>query len=165
MRVLTLIVALTAGVTASQAPEFAQQYRQRLGGAIDELNRIIENFDADSAASGESRAGALAVLAANDAQLVRDQGLRMAETIVRQNRLVEQQKALTEGAPFERLAALVRGYDATLVKGTFDSFEPAVPTTPEGGVFAAVGFGVIYGFIRMLGLPFRRRRRMVEASA
>jgi Protein of unknown function (DUF2937) len=31
----------------SQGPEFAQQCRQRLGGALEELNRIVSEFDAE----------------------------------------------------------------------------------------------------------------------
>ena len=51
-RPIALAVALVLGFLLSQAPEFAQQYRQRLGGAVDELARIITQFDEDSARSG-----------------------------------------------------------------------------------------------------------------
>ena len=61
-RTIALVVALTLGFALSQAPEIAQQYRQRLGGAVDELRRIVLRFDEDSARSGFDRAGALAVM-------------------------------------------------------------------------------------------------------
>ncbi len=98
---------------------------------------------------------------------MRDQGLRMAETIVRRERLIAQQQAMGESAPFARVAGLMQNYDSTLVSGTLDSFEPAVPVTAEGVVFAAAGFGVVYGFLALLGLPYRRRRRRraIEAAA
>ena len=38
---LALAIALLAGLIGSQGPEFAPQYRQRLGGAVEELNRIV----------------------------------------------------------------------------------------------------------------------------
>src|SRR5258708_3513030 len=44
-RAVAFVVALMTGMTLSQVPEFAQQYRQRLGGAIDELALIITHFD------------------------------------------------------------------------------------------------------------------------
>ena len=56
-----LIVGLAAAggaLTASQLPEFTQQYRQRLGGAVDELLRVVADFDADAARNpltGEAR--------------------------------------------------------------------------------------------------------------
>jgi hypothetical protein len=40
-------IALLAGLIGSQGPEFAQQYRQRLGGALEELDRIVSEFDAE----------------------------------------------------------------------------------------------------------------------
>jgi len=43
-------------LAGSQIPEFAQQYRQRLGGAIDELNRMIAQFDSEAAGQSLTRA-------------------------------------------------------------------------------------------------------------
>jgi Protein of unknown function (DUF2937) len=49
-----LLVTISAflAVLVGQAPEFAQQYAQRLGGAIEELQRIVDHFDDDSRRSG-----------------------------------------------------------------------------------------------------------------
>ena len=51
-RRLALAIALIAGLIGSQGPEFAQQYRQRIGGALDELRRIVAEFDAEAASEG-----------------------------------------------------------------------------------------------------------------
>jgi hypothetical protein len=48
VRRLALAIAVLAGLIGSQGPEFAQQYRQRLGGALEELHRIIAEFDAEA---------------------------------------------------------------------------------------------------------------------
>ena len=40
-----MIGGLALGVVLSQFPEYAQQYTQRLGGAVDELRIITEDFD------------------------------------------------------------------------------------------------------------------------
>ena len=45
---LALAIALFAALIGSQGPEFAQQYRQRLGGAVAELDRIVADFDAEA---------------------------------------------------------------------------------------------------------------------
>ncbi len=52
---LVFALALFLATLASQVPEYAQQYRQRLGGAVDELTRIIAAFDADAARLAISR--------------------------------------------------------------------------------------------------------------
>ncbi len=47
-RRLALAIALVAAFVGSQGPEFAQQYRQRLGGALDEVRRSVVQFDAEA---------------------------------------------------------------------------------------------------------------------
>src|SRR5258707_8042920 len=98
-RAVAFVVALIAGMTFSQVPEFAQQYRQRLGGAIDELAPVLAHFDEDAARSGYDRDGALALMAANNERLVRDQAGRIRETIDRYCRLVEEPQPLTRSGP------------------------------------------------------------------
>lgn len=158
-RTIAFVLAIAAGIIVSQIPELAQQYRQRLGGAIDELQRIIINFDADSARSGYDRADALAVMARNDEQLVRDQALRMAETIVRHARLVSQQQAFAQGGPFVRLVAFAEDYDPLVVQSTFRDFEPAVPATIEGVLFGLGGFVLVYVLLRAVAFILSRSRR------
>lgn len=165
MRIIAFLLAFAAAIAASQAPEFAQQYRQRLGGAIDELQRVIDNLNADAARSGVDQAQALAQMADNSDKLVRDQSLSMAQTIVRHARLEEQQQAFDDGGPFVRVAALVENYDPPLMQATVREFEPAMPTTVEGIAFAGGGFIVIYAVLRFLGFLFRPRRRRHHAMA
>ena len=47
-RTFGLALGLLGGVVAAQAPEFAQQYAQRLGGAADELRRQVEVLESDA---------------------------------------------------------------------------------------------------------------------
>src|SRR5579863_7368649 len=114
-RAATFVIALVAAMTLSQVPEFAQQYRQRLGGAIDELARILTHFDEDAARSGYDRAAALAVMARDSERLVRDQAGRMQEDIDRYQRLVEQQQKFSNAGPFGRLVAFFVDFDSPLV--------------------------------------------------
>src|SRR5918993_2010362 len=99
-RTMAVAFGLFGGVAASQGPEFAQQYRQRLGGAIDELRRIVERFDADASANGHSRNGAVDRLKASPDNLVSRQGDAMRANVERLDRLERQRQALFEGRPF-----------------------------------------------------------------
>jgi hypothetical protein len=161
-RTVALVIALAGAFVASQAPEFAQQYRQRLGGAVDELARVIDSFDNDATASGTDRLGGLALMAKNSEPLVRAQAVTMARTIIRYDRLVKQQAAFQDTTPFVRLTAFFQDFDRPLVESTLRNYEPAVPATSEGVVFAVIGFFVVYGLLAFLGAIFRpghRRRR------
>src|SRR4030095_10126962 len=90
---VAFVMGLVFGSVLSQAPEFAQPYRQRLGGGVDELARIIQQFDQDSRRSGYDRTAALRLMARNNEQLIRDQANRMEETIARHDRLRAQETA------------------------------------------------------------------------
>ena len=164
-RTLAFVVALAFGFVLSQGPEFAQQYRQRLGGTVDELRRIVEQFDADSLRSGYGRAAALTVMGRDSEQLVRDQAGRMIETIARYERLSQQEEAFRNDGPFRRLVSFVRNFDPPLVKRTFASYEPAMPVTAEGLLLTAGGFLAGYVLVLAAAWPVRRRRSQVRAGA
>ena len=164
-RTLALIFGLAFAGTASQAPEFAQQYRQRLGGAIDELARIVAAFEADARDFGITRSEALARLTGNADPLVARRGTRMADTISRLESLQEQRAAMGGAGPFARMAIIVRDADTPLAEATARDYEPAVPLTTEGLVSAGAGFGVGYvlwrllaGLLRLSGRAIRPRR-------
>jgi hypothetical protein len=164
LRRFALMFGMFCGVVASQLPEFAQQYRQRLGGALDELTVLVEQFATEAKAAGLDTKGAIAQLEANDDHLVRERGKSMEQTVVRRDRLAEQRTRMQQAGPFARLLVFAQGYDSGIASRAWGDFEPAVPTTPEG--FATAGAGALagYGFLRIVGAPFRRRRRETAAA-
>ena len=144
-RTVGLAFGLLGGLVASQAPEFGQQYRQRLGGAIDELNRVVTRFDEDARATGQERDSAIDQLRQNPDRLTSLQGAAMRANIERRDRLEGQRQAFAEAGPFARLGLLLREGDTDLARAAYRDFEPAVPTTQEGFVTAAIGFLLGYG--------------------
>ena len=64
-RALATLGGLGLAIACSQFPEYAQQYEQRLGGAVDELRIIVADFDADARKFGLSREEALGRYAAS----------------------------------------------------------------------------------------------------
>jgi hypothetical protein len=163
VRRLILALSLFLGALASQLPEFAQQYRQRLGGAIDELQRIVAQFDRDAQSEQLSRDAALDRLGANADPLAQKRATDMREILAREARLSRQQQAMTEAGAFGRLGALATNVDPGVAQRAWQDFEPAIPATAEGLVTGAVGFLVGGGLLRLLAAPFRRRRRPSEA--
>lgn len=159
LRPVILIFCLLVGVAASQLPEFAQQYRQRLAGAVDELNRIVDRFNADAAAEGLTQDEALQRYRLSGDGFLRRQGGSAAEVIARRDRLVAQQRDLA-GTPVLRIAPVVAHLDSELARRTLTDFEPAVPTTVEGAAFG--GAGLVFGRLiaSLIGLSPRRRRRV-----
>jgi Arc/MetJ family transcription regulator len=166
-RLFAMFLGGLSAVGASQAPEFAQQYAQRLGGALDELRAVVQAFDRDAAREGLDRQAGLRRLESSPDAFVARRGVSMAETIRRYEWLETQRAALESPNPFGRMAALASGLDGPIARRALESFRPAVPVTSEGFFFALAGFlagalggGLIGALIR---LPFRRKKAVARS--
>lgn len=155
-RLLYFLPVLLLGLTFGQGPEFAQQYRQRLGGALDELRAAVVRFDADAARQGLAPAAALARLEANPEPLARDRAADMRLVVARRDRL-QRQKAAFDGGGLSRLAAAAGDFDSELARAALADFRPALPVTLDG--LAAAGLGALVG----LGLAEAGRLTFVRA--
>lgn len=163
LRRLVLFFALLIGFAMTQLPEFAQQYRQALGGAIGELSTIVANFNSQSQQVGLTQQGGIDRLLANSDALARARGSDMQNTVARLQKLVETQKDLQGAGPVARLATLATHYDQAIANRALQSFQPAIPASGEALVLGAVGFIFGGGLIHLLGWPFRRRPRVIES--
>lgn len=157
-RVLALAIGLFSGLAASQAPEFAQQYRQRIGGAVDELRRVVGMFDDNARAEGMTREQMIARFKANDDAAVKRDGDDKDRIVDRLARLERQRDDVANAGPFARLAVLARGFDGALARATYLDFEPAWPATSEGLVIGGAGFLLGWLGFRTLFRAFGRLR-------
>lgn len=158
VRTLTLAAALTAGAASSQFPEFSQQYAQRLGGAVDALAEVVADFDASAQAEGLTRAAALAQM--QGTPFVERRRIDMTRTFARYDKLRADQSALNAAGPFMRAYNAARMTDPDIARAAWAAYQPAMPLTFAGGIFAGAGFVtmlLIIGVLRAL-LPTRRRR-------
>lgn len=160
--IMALLVSLTGGLAASQAPELAQQYRQRLGGALDEITQVVADFDADAAQNGLRRDEALTLYARTNTRFLRDRGESMRRIIDRFDHLQHQSVRLEELPPVLRPMAIFAHPDSDVFEGTLRDFEPAVPLTPHGMIWTAAGLLGGFGVFRLLALPFEWRRRRLR---
>ena len=152
-------IALAASL--SQFPEYAQQYTQRLGGAVDELRVITEDFDRAAQAGGMDRQAALARYNASSDSFLAGRGDSMAQTFARYADLSETLARIQGAGPVERLQSLPAYLDTDIGRRTLEHYRPAVPITMEGVLYAGAGFILGYlilsGLVRFCALPFRRR--------
>ncbi len=137
-RIFALALMALGGGVASQGPEFAQQYAQRLGGAVDELSRVVAEFDRNAADEGLSREAALMQMSGSG--FLDRRRSAMEATIARHERLSLQLADLqASGSGVARAAAVLRRPDRALARRVWESYRPAVPLTPTGLAFTAVG--------------------------
>ena len=165
MRSLGRLIVLLAGVfgagVGAQFPEFAQQYRQRVGGALEEMRQVVADFDADAERNTLTRSEALETYGRSFDGFLRDRGVTMSGTIRRFEWLSEQQRRLAEAPPLMRPVVVMSGPDKRVLRGAWADYEPAVPVSQAGFIWAAIGFFFIAGtvsLIRQIAGILRRRR-------
>lgn len=117
-RIIAIVAGLAGGTIFSQAPEFAQQYRQRIGGAIDELRVIVEDFNAQAAEHHLDRQQALNAYAQSPDDFLRDRGVSMRSTITRYETLLSQQLHLGTAAPVAKPFILLQDADEGVLANT-----------------------------------------------
>ncbi|MHB1110615.1 MAG: DUF2937 family protein [Devosia sp.] len=166
-RILGIFGGLALGLGLSQFPEYAQQYTQRLGGAVDELAIIAEDFDRAATAAGLTRIEALGRYAGSTDTFLVDRGLSMAATFARYQHLRASLARLRGANAVERFTLLPEFLDTEIGARALEDFQPAVPVTMEGFAYAGggflIGYLVVSGLTRFLMLPFRRRGRIARA--
>ena len=162
-RRFALAIGLLFAVCASQLPEYLQQYRQRLGGAVEELKRVVARFDAEAQAQSLTREQGITRLEGNSDPLVQARGTDMQTDVDRERRLEAQQQAFADAGPISQYWVLLERLDPTLASQAYAIYQPALPLTPAGFVAGAVGLVAGWLGIHAVALPFRRRRRTLAA--
>jgi hypothetical protein len=161
-RMIAGIGGLGLALVLSQFPEYAQQYTQRLGGAVDELRVITEDFDRAAAEGGLDRATALGRYEASNDDFLAGRGSSMTATFQRYDQLSATLARIENADAIERLQSLPAYLDTDIGRRTLESYKPAVPVTMEGILYAGggfiLGYLVLSGIWRFVTLPFRRRR-------
>ncbi len=161
-KILGFAAALSGAVAGSQLPEFSQQYRQRLGGALAELQHVVERFEQDANAVGMSVETALTELETAQHELFQRRGISMRSHVDRYQQLDQQQRAFEELPAMMRPIALLQGYDQKTLDATWQAFEPAVPLNASGGVWAGgsalTAFLALFMPSKLLGLLFGRKQ-------
>lgn len=160
-RTLATVGGLGLAVAFSQFPEYAQQYEQRLGGAVDELRAITEDFDADAQRFGLTREEALQRYAVSPDSFLIGRGVSMRSTLARYNSLSSNLAELQSAGPLQRVQHLGDYLDSEIGAKALATYKPAVPVTAEGVTWAlaglVAGYVVFSTFIGFITLPFRWR--------
>lgn len=167
-RRLAAAMGLLFALIGLQAPEFTQQYRQRLGGALDELKRVVAAFDADAAKQSITPVEAIARLEGNPDPLAQSRGVAIEADIVRRDKLQGALDAMQGAGPVQRIAAMAADFDPQIASDTLQNFEPAAPLTSEalwvGGLALVIGWGGTHLCAYPIRRGWRRRRDRREGG-
>lgn len=140
------VLCVVGAVAFSQAPEFMQQYLQRLGGHLDEARRTLGQYREIARQAGLTLDAYIARTNANPDAAVAKLGGVMEGAVVRVQELAAAQSALLDASMFGRPFAFLRHFDAHIGQSAWAIFKPAVPTTTEGVLYAVAGAAAALGF-------------------
>lgn len=152
-------IGLLVALIASQMPEYVQQYRQRLGGAVDELRAVVADFDMEAAKLSLTREQAMRRLEGNMDDLARERGTNIRDVADREARLERQSQAFASSGPVSQYLILIEDFDARVGGQAYGDFLPAVPLTTAGILAGAAGLFTGWGLTHLVAMPLRRRRR------
>ena len=156
-RLLAFLLGIAGAVISSQGPGFTLQYMQNLQGRLDELQPLVAQYDADLTGYGYTRAQALAECD-DAARLLNALCDGYERTIVRYELLSAHMAELQAASAYARPLLLVRSRMDDVARSTYGQFEPAVPATLDGGVYAGGGFAFFWGASTFLFGLFGGRR-------
>jgi hypothetical protein len=159
------VLAVAGAVLFSQAPEFFQQYLQRLGGHLDEARRILAQFEQAAGQAGLTLADYIRRTAANTDTAVARLADTMAAAAERVQSLQAAHDALRDASAWTRPFVFLRHLDWDIARGTLSVFKPAVPVTLEGGLYALAGMLLFVGLYHLLFHRFIARANTVPSPS
>lgn len=137
--------AAVVALSASQFLAFVQQYRQRLGGHLDEARRNLSEVESGALYQSLDAASRQTVLADVN---VRVDALQVADA------------ALRDAGLFARPYAFARHFDRDIAAATLTDFQPALPLDIASLSYAGIGLllgWLIYELVRSPVVAMARR--------
>lgn len=151
------ILCVVGAVLFAQAPEFMQQYLQRLGGHLAEARRQLLQFEEIARQAGKTLQELAAQYLANADPSVVSMGKLVKETEARVNTLSAAEIALRDASVWTRPFIFLRDLDWEIAKGASAVYKAAVPTTLEGLIYAGIGVAAILALYHGCAAPLARR--------
>lgn len=160
-----ILGGLAGAALLSQFPAFHQQYLQRIGGTLDEVNRQVEALDARAADQGMKRYDYIRRFLNSSDASVRSEGFYLENLLARQIRIRQSINKLRDAPATMQLPILVQYVDMDTAERVMDDFAPSLTLSTTGLIYAGAGFGTGFlgtGFLTVF-VP-RRRRRTAQAK-
>jgi hypothetical protein len=168
---LTMAMAILGGIFFSQAPEFSQQYRQRIGGALDELRAVITRFDSEATRNGLDREDALGLYSGSPQPFLRSQGSSMRSSFSRYETLEQQSREIAQASPLAKPFVILRNPDPDIITSAWSDFSPGIPVTTAGLAWAGIGVvagwlaAALFGTVSLRATRSRRRSGSAEPDS
>ncbi len=145
--------AIAAGgfIIFIQCPAFLIQYRQRLGGHVDELTLLIKKYRLAAADNGRTVDEYIGLHLQSNVKEFVSTGKIMSENIDRFNELSAALKNLTESKGISKFVVFIRDMDTEICKAALKNFVPGISFNIETifyGILGIIFFTGVYFIIK-----------------
>lgn len=166
VRDIVLIGFALAGLfAASQIPGYVQEYEQRLGGARDEVTRLLSEFSAIAKRSGTDLSAYATHLASNDDPSISATGLEIMALGERESQMAIHAELLAASSRFMKPVVLAREGDREIISATWKTYHHTLTLDPEfGAIGLGVGWFVYIILAAIIGAMMPRPRYRVRAE-
>lgn len=156
------LFSVIGALTAAQFPQFVQQYLQRLAGHAAEAQRLLTRYEQAAQDAGMALEPYIRRFQNDPDAVVAEHGQIMMEVSQRAAYLQEAVEALQNSHAFNRPFVFLNYLDREIAYQALLIFQPGVPTTPEGLIYALTGIAL--GLLCYNGLkwPVWKLRRKLE---
>jgi hypothetical protein len=166
---LDRLLCVLGAVAFAQLPEFIQQYRQRLGGHLNEARRHLAEFENLATHAKLPLPQFIERTSTNTDTTVAGLGSVMRTALDRVDELAAAETALRTATLWQKPFVFFTHLESSVARATWEIYQPAVPTTTEGLVYAAAGMvvflGLYHGLVRAPISTVLGRPRTASATA
>lgn len=158
-----LLVVFTA-LLFLQVPLFMHQYQLQLVGHVAELQWQVDHMRQSAAQSGKDLDQYTRKFIDSDDPDFSRQGAMMQHIQKRWNKQSRALFQLNKASLFLRPWVFLFYFQWDIATSTVATFEPGIPLSGEGLIYALIGMGAGYGLYRLLALFWKKLRRLIAHS-
>ncbi len=162
---LDRVFSVLGAISFAQFPQFVQQYLQRLSGHLDEARRIVERYKLAAERAGMEFDPYIERFRADPDPVIAEHGYIMAEAVERYEFLSRAVEALTQSNMFTRPFVFLANLETDIAWQAWLIFQPGVPTTVEGALYALTGIAIGLIVYHALKWPVWKIRNQVNKNA
>ncbi|NLW59189.1 MAG: DUF2937 family protein [Firmicutes bacterium] len=165
-------IAVLGAVGFAQFPQFFAQYLQRLGGHLAEAQFMLVRYELTAEYFNMTLEEYIATHLQSGHDIFTSSGQLIAELVDRIKTLENSFLALSNATVYTRWWVFLQEFDLQIVKETWSTYTPGIPTTIEGLIYGACGLivawlaynmakAVLKVMFKIVTRPFTRRRRLM----